>query len=381
MRRNARVLVSGAGVSGLVSALWLGRNGLCPTVVERSPSIRADGFIVSLSHASYRYAQALDLLEPLRSMETRFAAASYYDDSGRTMLEMDRSGLFDGVDMVQIMRDDLQSVLWAAAEPVAEFRFGTTIASIEQIAGGVGVEFDDGISAEYEVVIGADGLHSNTRTLAFDANHVHRKYLGLFSSAYRLDNVLDLRHRFENHMERSRYMCVYTARGGGLARVFIWKWDAPQAPPPEVRFDTLHRFYRTAPPVVQRVLGECPRDQIIYQDPLIQIELSRWHNGRVVLLGDAAHCLTLLSGQGASSAFWGASALAKALIQLAPEAAFAAYESELRPVVARLQPMTRNAARWYVPHAHLRYFARNSAMRWLPNALFERHFRRKYNKA
>lgn len=381
MRRGARILVSGAGVAGLACATWLGRNGLRPLVVERSTCLRADGFLVSLSHESYRQARQLGLTQRLHAMATDFAHASYHDRGGRTMLEMNREGLFSQVDIVQIMRDDLQHVLGEAAGEVAELRFATTISSIEPLQGAVGVQFSDGRSGEFDVVVGADGLHSATRALAFPPELVNRRYLGLVSCAYRLPNVLGLEARFENHMERSRYMCVYTARGGGLACVFIWRSDARAAPEPARRRATLHAAFDGAPPIVRRVLEQCPRDQILYQDPLIQIDLARWHQGRVVLLGDAAHGLTLLSGQGASCAFWGASALARALLRAPPEQAFAEYEAVLRPVVQRLAPMTRRAARWYVPHARLAYLVRNAAMHCLPSAVFEGYFRRKYSTA
>ena len=124
-----------------------------------------------------------------------------------------------------------------------------------------------------------------------------------------------------------------------------------------------------------------PRGETVYMDPLIQIEMASWHTGNVVLLGDAAHCLTLLSGQGASSAFRGASSLANALINLDKRGAFAAYESELRPVVKEVQRATRLAAKWYVPRTRFRYYGRDAAMRYLPNRFYQRYFKNKYARA
>jgi len=116
-------------------------------------------------------------------------------------------------------------------------------------------------------------------------------------------------------------------------------------------------------------------------DPLIQIEMKKWNEGNVVLLGDAAHCLTLLSGQGASSAFWGACKLAEGLVEYARVDAFASYETEFRPVIAAIQPATRLAAKWYIPRTRTRYAMRNAAMRHLPNQFFQRYFKNKYSKA
>jgi 2-polyprenyl-6-methoxyphenol hydroxylase-like FAD-dependent oxidoreductase len=381
MKRNSRILISGAGVAGLTCATWLGRAGFEPLVIEKAPSIRADGYIISLSHASYHYAAQLGLLEKIRARNSGIAQSSYHDRHGRAMLELDYADLFEGIDVVQIMRDDLQTILHEAAREVADIRLGTTITAIEDRGGETAVTFSNGESSLFDVVIGADGLHSNTRSLVWPARAVTRHYLGLYSSAYRLPNTLGLANRFENHMERNRYMCVYTTRDGDLACVFIWQCGDRTPPPADARRQALSRWFDGAPPLVRQVLGEFPATGSVYMDPLIQIELGSWSRGNTVLLGDAAHCLTLLSGQGASSAFWGACALAAGLCERERTDAFALYEHTLKPVTTQLQPATRRAARWYVPQTPLRHFARDAAMRYLPNAFYQRYFKRKYSKA
>lgn len=381
MDRNSRILVSGAGVAGLTCAAWLGRGGFKPLVIEKAPSIRADGYIISLSHASYHYARELGVLEQIRARNSGIARSSYHDRHGRAMLELDYADLFAGIDVVQIMRDDLQTILHEAAREVADIRLGTTITALEEHGDETAVTFSDGTAAMFDVVIGADGLHSNTRSLAWPESAVTRHYLGLHSSAYRLPNTLGLARRFENHMERNRYMCVYTTRDGDLACVFIWQCAERTPPPAAARAQALNRSYDGAPVLVRQVLDEFPATGSVYMDPLIQIELGSWSRGNTVLLGDAAHCLTLLSGQGASSAFWGACALADALCERERADAFAHYERTLKPVTTQLQPATRRAARWYVPQTPLRYFVRDAAMRYMPNAFYQRYFKRKYSKA
>jgi len=379
--RSSRILISGAGVAGLTCAAWLGREGLEPVVIEKSPSIRADGFIISLSHASYHYAAQLGVLDSIREKHSGITASSYHDRHGHTMLELDYADLFSGIDVVQIMRDDLQAILHDAARPVADIRLGTSIASIEDDGDRSNVTFADGSSETFDVVVGADGLHSNTRQLTYADGEVTKHYLGLFSSAYRLPNNIGLVRRFENHMERDRYMCVYTTRDDDLACVFIWAGDGREPPPPDERYAELVRRFDGAPAVVRQVLADFPRDEVVYMDSLIQIELSTWHRGNVVLLGDAAHSLTLLSGQGASSAFWGACALAEAMSSDSKQAAFSIYERTLRPVINDIQPATRLSAKWYVPKTLLRYQMRDAAMRYLPNAFYQRYFKHKYSKA
>ncbi len=381
MDKSSKVLISGAGIAGLTSAIWLGRHGFRPVVIEKSPTMRADGYIISLSHASYQYARRLDLLEIIAAKNAGIKESSYYDRRGRAMLTLDYRDLFTGIDIVQIMRDDLEKILYEAVQELAEVRLATSISKIAHAGDRTQVTFEDGSADEFDVVIGADGLHSNTRNLSFSAADVTKRYLGFFSSAYRLPNVLGLNERFENHMEQSRYMCVYTTRDPDLACVFIWQSDALAAPPAEARFNELQTQFDGAPKVVQEVLGAFPQGQTIYMDPLIQIEMDKWSKGNVVLLGDAAHCLTLLSGQGASAAFRGACNLSDALVGGSKSDAFQIYEKELHPLVTQLQPSTRLAARWYVPRTRTRYFARDALMRYCPNRFFQRYFKKKYSRA
>ena len=127
--------------------------------------------------------------------------------------------------------------------------------------------------------------------------------------------------------------------------------------------------------------AECPQDKPFYMDPLMQISMKNWYKDRVVLTGDAVHSLTLLSGQGASSAFWGASTLSRALIEYEPEQAFQIYQNELQPVIARIQPSVRKAAKWYIPGATLPYLVRDTLMTCLPNLFFQKYFKHKYTSA
>lgn len=380
MDKGSRILISGAGVAGLASAIWLGRAGFRPTVVERAPSVRADGYIVSFSNRSFGHARSLGLLDELKAVGAGIRESAYYTRSGRVMLQLDYQTLFRGLDIVQLMRDDLQRVLYAAARDVAEFRFDDSIDELNMDDRVARVRLASGHSAEYDLVIGADGLHSRTRELAWPGHSVRRRFLGLYSAAYKLPNVLGMVDRFENHMEQNRYMCVYTTRAGDLACVFIWKRDDARPPAPADRAAVLRADFAGTGATASQVLEHCPEEGF-YMDNLIQMDLDSWGHQRAVLLGDAAHCMTLLSGQGASAAFWGASAYCEALIDGTPESALAAYERELRPAISAKQPATVNAARWYIPGDRARYLMRNTAMTWLPDWLFQRYFQHKYSSA
>lgn len=381
MTPESRILVSGAGVAGLTAAIWLGRAGFRPTVIERADDVRADGYIISLSHRSYRYAASLDLLDELVRRGAGVTASSYHRTGHGPLLELDYRRLFRGVDVIQIMRDDLQDILYERARDLAEFRFGTSATQVEQDDARARVTFSDGREEEFDVVIGADGLHSNTRGLTFPPGSIEQRHLGLCSAAFRLPNVLGLSHKFETHMERDRYMVVFTTPTESLAAVFVWQTDMAEAPPPEARPAVLREAFADTRAPTRDVLAHCPADGAFYMDPLIQVRLDRWHVGHTVLVGDAAHCMTLISGQGATMAFTGACALAEQIVARPRAEAFRAYDADLRRTVTDVQDRTRSAARWYVPCSAWRRALRDGAMWLLPTALFERHFRTKYSRA
>lgn len=381
MDKTSRVLVSGAGVAGLTAAIWLAREGFRPVVVEQAQDVRADGYIISLSHRSYRYAEALGLLPDLKRRGAGVIASSYHRAGGATLLQLDYSRLFDGVDVIQIMRDDLQDILYAKAQDLAEFRFGTSVNAIEHGETRARVTMSDGSEGEFDAVIGADGLHSTVRSLAFDARSVAQRFLGLCSAAYRLPNIFDLEHKFETHMERDRYMVVFTTPQGGLATVFVWKTALREAPPAAERRQVLYEAYLDTRRFTRQVLDHCPADGAIYMDPLIQVRMRDWHQGQSVLVGDAAHCMTLISGQGATMAFTGACVLAEQLVQHPRLEAYRAYQRDLQATVFEVQDRTRNIARWYVPGSTWRQTVRDLAMWLLPTAYFENHFKTKYSRA
>ena len=381
MNKKKRVIISGAGIAGLTCAIWLGINGFNPIIIEKSPSIRAHGYIVSLSHESFRLASELGILEKLCNRGAGIKESCYYDKNKTPMLSLDYQNLFAGLDIVQIMRDELETVLYEEAKDLCEFRFDNSLTKIDQDQNKVYIELKDGTADTCDVLIGADGLHSVTRSLTFTESEVEKRYMGIFSSAYRLPNVLGISNRFENHMEQKRYMCVYTTGANDLACVFIWKSNALEAPKSKVRVSVLSDAFEGSSDATMEVISNAPGGESIYMDPLIQIRMQSWNKGNVVLLGDAAHCLTLLSGQGASTAFWGASVLAKQLIENNADIAFDRYHSVLSQVTDKMQQTTRNAAKWYIPDNRLNYLSRDFAMRYLPNSFFQYYFKNKYSKA
>ena len=380
MVANNRILISGAGIAGLTCALWLKKNGLHPVVVEKADSIRAGGFLVSLSHHAYQSAARLGIMAAIQERSCGITRSSYHDPSGRTLLQLDSRALFGGVELVQILRDDLVQVLYeTAVRQEVDIRFGDTVHHLGDNGSAIDVVFRSGVSETFAVLVGADGVNSAVRNLWLPDEEVIEHHLDLRCAAFRLPNVIDLHDKFETHMQRDRYMAVFSSGHGDLGSVFIWDCRDRNVPVGPERRAVLVEAFARGDNATLAVVNCCPRDSAIYMDSLKQIESSRWSRGRVVLVGDAAHALTPFSGRGAAAAVNGATRLAHALAELPHAQAFARYEAEMRPVIQAIQPATRRAVKWYVPRTRLRQGLRDNAMRLLPNALFRAYFQAKYS--
>lgn len=380
MKKESRILISGAGIAGLTAAIWLAKEGFSPVVVEKAANPRVGGFLVALSHQAYFFAEELGLIPALRKYDLQIKCSSYHDRSGSTLLALDYDALFNGLGILQISRDDLAKVLFEQAQDVVEIRTGDGIASIAQDGGSAQVAFASGKQEDFDLVIGADGLHSAVRHQIFSPDDYLRHHLDLYVAAYKLPNVLDIKAKFETHMERSRYMAVHSTVGDDIGAVFVWSGpDARAVPPGPGRGDFLLNAYDGTTAAIDRVLQHCPRGDTFYMDALSQIDMPVWHRGRCVLVGDAAWCLTLFSGRGAAAAFAGACRLARALSAFEPAKAFEAYERAMRPVIADIMPATRKAVKWYVPRTLPNHVMRDGLMRLVPNALFRQYFKKKYS--
>lgn len=376
---NQKILIVGAGIAGLTCALWLEKKGFSPIVIERAESIRGGGFLVSLSHHAYQSAAQLGLMDQIEARGCGIRSSGYYDPSGRSLLELDYPALFGGVELVQIMRDELVDILYSAAREKLEIRFNETIESIDQDDQGVDVSFRSGAASRFDLLIGADGSNSRTRGQIFAPEQVTEHQLGLMCAAFQLPNVLGLIDRFETHMQRDRYMATFSSGRENIGAVFIWDSDLQTVPRGDERRQLLISQFTQGDAAIKAVIEQCPSDRTIYMDRLKQIELPRWHQQRAVLVGDAAHSLTPFSGRGAAAALNGATRLAQALTDLPVDAAIERYQQQMRPIIDDIQPATRRAVRWYVPRSAPVQMIRDNAMRLLPNALFRKYFQYKYS--
>ncbi|MGY0459056.1 FAD-dependent monooxygenase [Kitasatospora sp. cg17-2] len=348
--RPTTVLISGAGIAGAALAHWLDRYGFRVTVVERAPSLRGGGQPVDIRGNALEVVDRMGLLAEVAARRTGLRGMSVVDGDGRELSRTTErtasGGPVDGPD-VEILRDELAELIARVAGSGVEYRFDDSIDTLVQYGDGVQVRFRDGEERSFDLVVGADGLHSNTRRLVFGPEEEYLHPIGMYVAGWSVPNHLGLDrwevvHRPGDSSER---MCmVMTVRDNAELRVFVgFGSDEP-----------VGRMLPRDPAQQRRLVAEVAADlrwevprflaalddtEVFHYDVVAQIKMDRWSNDRVALLGDAGYCCSPLTGQGTSVALTAAYVLAGELHRADGDhrAAYPAYERRLREHVAANQ--------------------------------------------
>ncbi|MGE3269979.1 MAG: FAD-dependent monooxygenase [Chloroflexota bacterium] len=365
------VLISGAGIAGLTLALCLGRRGHRPLVVERTPALRGGGYMIDFYGPGFDSAETLGLLPEFEAIHYPIRRLAFLNRRGREKFSLAyrtlRHTMFDDRHF-NFLRGDLERLLYSHAGPLADLRFGTSVTSLSQDAAGVDVELSDGSRHRVDACIGADGVHSQVRTLIFGPESRFSRFLGYYTAAAMLDGAaIDLdRDAFHTLSVPGRQVAVYPVRDGRIATFFAHRARRKLTDhSPETARAALRAVYGKMDWIVPTLVERSVESPDLYFDAVTQIEMPSWGRGRVGLVGDACGCVSLLAGQGASMAMTGAVTLAEELTRpgLGVEAAIRAYESRIRPAVLKRQAAGRDMANWFVPASRWRLALRDLFMR------------------
>ncbi|MFE3025939.1 FAD-dependent monooxygenase [Nocardia tengchongensis] len=343
-----RVLVAGASIAGPALAHWLRRRGAQVTVVERAPELRPGGQAVDARGVAKEVIRRMGLDAAVRAARTETAGAHTVDADG-TVLETFRAEDDGGdgyISEIEILRGDLSQVLYDDTRDGVEYIFGDRIAELTQDADGVDVVFAGGDRRRFELVIGADGLHSALREMAFGPRERFVRHLGLVLAFYTVPNEFELERWLLDYQESGRSAGLRPIRAAGQAMaVFSF---------PAADFDVDYRDVTAQKRLLRermdgmgwlapRILAHLDDTPDFYLDQVAQVVMDRWSSGRVGLLGDAAFSSSPMSGQGTGLALVGAYLLAAELAASGwdPEAGFAAYEARMRSFVEANQEIGR----------------------------------------
>jgi 2-polyprenyl-6-methoxyphenol hydroxylase-like FAD-dependent oxidoreductase len=372
-----KVLIVGAGIAGLTLALSLRRAGHAVVVIEKAPRLRDDGYMLDFFGPGYDAAERLGLLPAIARIHYPITRLAFVDGGGRERFALPYASLrrlVFGDRHFNFMRGDLERVLHDSLPGLTPIRFGTTVQALASVPGGVDVTLDDGSEQRFDLVVGADGVRSRVRQLAFGPPESFIRRLGYRTLAFVIDDAaLQARigDAFCTLTTPGRQVALYPLRGGRVATFFIHRADEEARDfSPRAARDELRAAYGSCGWLVPELIARAGDD--LYYDEVTQVVAPRWSTGRIVLLGDACQCVSLLAGQGASMAMAAAYVLAEELGQADDvERALGRYQRRVQPSIVTRQASGRNIAAWFVPRGPVRLAMRDLFMRlstWRPVA-------------
>ncbi len=359
---NKTVLISGAGIAGPALAFWLARQGYAVTVVERSAGARTGGQAVDFKGATHRMVlERMGILDEIRRRQTGGHDQTIIDAEERPLAVL--PGEFTGGD-VEIRRGDLAAILCELTDRDCEYVFGDSITSLTETADGVDVTFERGAPRRFDLVFGADGIHSTVRRLAFGPEADYVRYLGHYYALvetgehddFRGAGGLSLMYNEPGRM---------AATGGPKAPAFF-VFASPELTYDRYDMEQQKEIITTAfegggwrlPELMEAV----KRSDDVYLDSLSRVVMDGYHTGRVALLGDAAYGNTL-GGFGTGLAVVAAYVIAGELAEADGnhEVAFRRYEEKFRGYakIAR----GASAGSFLAPSTKLRIALRNQMFR------------------
>lgn len=382
-----KVLIIGGGIGGPVAAMALQRAGIEAEVFESHAGPGEHiGLFLTLAVNGMRMLRRVGAIDAvLREDVIPTPRMEFHSTTGKRLGSVSNGWLDPETPGITLTRGALQKALLEEAERQGvAVRYGARLRDWEETANGVVAHFEDGTKAQGDVLVGADGIHSRVRAhLLPDGpapDFTGLLNVGGFVKRSELSATPDHMHMLWG----KRAFFGWTVRPNGEAWWFANVGadreptrDELKTPGTERWKVRLQELFAGDPPFISKLIEQTAR---IDATPIHDLRtLPRWHSGRAVLLGDAAHAVSPSAGQGASLAMEDAVALALCLLDgRSHDEAFARYESMRRARAERIvadgrrrgvykapgNPVSLYLRDLFMPLA-LRVFARESALSWI----------------
>lgn len=384
--RGLEIAISGAGVAGPALAHWLLRCGHRPTLVEVAPQLRSGGYIIDFWGIGYRVAQRMGIEAALLEAGYQVRALHSVDRGGRIRAALDTDVLKEvmAASFTSLPRGDLARAVFDTIEGRVETLFADSITAIDMYAEGMQVQFERAAARDFDLVIGADGLHSNVRRLVFGAQAQYEKYLGCRVAACVVDGY---RPRDElvyvTHNVPGKQVARFALRGDRTLFLFVFR-SARGEIDDDIRAHKaiLRREFGAAGWECAHILDAVDRVDSLYFDVVSQIHMPHWSDRRTALIGDAAACISLLGGEGTGLALTEAYVLAGELQRAQGDhaRAFAAYEARMRRFIKSKQAGAAGFVSFFAARTRLGIWLRDLGIkamnkRWLVKLLAGRTLR------
>ena len=364
--RPMKIAINGAGIAGPTLAYWLHRYGHEPVLIERASSLRSGGYIIDFWGPGYEVASMMGILPRLHALGYQVEQVRFVGSDGRQRggFPTDTIRRTLGGRFVSLERSDLAATIYGALDDKVETIFDDSIAMIDDGPAGVNVSFDHHDDRMFDIVVGADGLHSRVRELQFGPERQFEAYLAYKAAVFEVQGY-PFRDElaYVSYAEPGRQVSRFSMRDGWTLFLFVYR-DSGAADIPlthEGRKAALRNAFSDAGWECPQILKHMDDAAEIYFDRVSQIQMTSWTKGRTVLVGDAAACVSLLAGEGSGLAMSEAYVLAGELARAQddPLAGLARYETRMKPYLQSKQRAAQRFASSFVPKTAVGIILRN----------------------
>ncbi|WP_080055839.1 FAD-dependent monooxygenase [Spirosoma aerolatum] len=350
--KKKQVLISGASIAGLTLAYWLNKYGYRVTIVEISSGLRRGGSPIDVRGEALDVARQMGILEKIKANEFVHTDV-LVNAQNETLATFSLNTQTEYLGDIELHRDDLVDILYENIPThEVECLFENRIEKLIQQENEIEIGFKNGESRTFDFVFGADGTHSSVRKMAFGNEENYSKFFGEY---FAIVEVPDLKPNKPNsgtiYNEPGKMAAIYPFKNTVNAFLVFRS--------PKLNFDyrnqaqhkqTLKETFKNSAWRIPEILDAMIHSDNLYFDEVCQIHMPTWTNGRVALLGDAAHAASFHTGMGTSLAMQGATILAKELHETDNyETAFANYNETYRPVVESVQARITRGMNYLVP--------------------------------
>jgi 2-polyprenyl-6-methoxyphenol hydroxylase-like FAD-dependent oxidoreductase len=372
-RTPSSILICGAGIAGPALAYWLARTGFEVTIVEHAATPRPGGQAIDIRGAARDVVGRMGVLEGIKAAALNEHGFAFVDEHGahQASMPVDFLGGKGIVAELEILRGELSRLLCESTRDHAEYRFDDSIESLDQDDNGVHVTFVNSSPRDFDLVVGADGVHSRTRALAFDEEESRWVApLGGYTAYFTLPFSVETENWFLMHNVAGGRLIGVRPGGPQAVQVMLSFLSPPRGyerQSASTQKELLREVFAGVGWLAPSILSELPSARDFYFDLIAQVRMERFTCGRVALVGDAGYSPSPVTGLGTSLALVGAYVLAGELARScgAYDVAFARYESVMRPYVNQCQALPPGGLEGMLPRTRRAIWIRNLSMRMM----------------